>query len=174
MVYIPSLRHEVVSREAIMRFFTGQYERSIDEKNRIQLPSPLRSSIQSDRDGAGLYVTLGEDRRTLSIFTERGFEELSSRIETESMPSPESARFELQFFSLACFVEMDPQGRFVLPDRLMRKAKLGREVFLIGRKKRIDIWDRVEFERAVGIDWDGEDWPDWQGFLRMKPNTEPK
>ena len=157
-----------------MRFFTGQYERSIDEKNRIQLPSQIRASIESDSERRGLYITLGEDRKTLSIFTERGFEELASRIETESMPGPESARFELQFFSLASFVEMDPQGRFVLPDRLVRKAGLGREVFLIGRKKRIDIWDRAELERAIGIDWDGDDWPDWQGFLRMKPQGGQK
>jgi len=157
-----------------MRFFTGQYERSIDEKNRIQLPSQIRAAIDPERDGRGLYITLGEDRRTLSIFTERGFEELASRIETESMPGPESARFELQFFSLASFVETDPQGRFVLPDRLVRKAKLGREVFLVGRKKRIDVWDRAELERAIGIEWEGDDWPDWQGFLRMKPNWEKK
>ncbi len=80
-----------------MRIFTGQYERTIDAKNRIQLPSQLRSAIDSERDGVGLYVTLGEYRGTLSIFTERGFEELAARIETEFMPGPESRRFELQF-----------------------------------------------------------------------------
>ena len=62
-----------------MRFFTGQYDRTIDDKNRIQLPSQLRSAIDPERDGPGLYVTLGEDRGTLSIYTERGFEEAFSR-----------------------------------------------------------------------------------------------
>lgn len=152
-----------------MRFFTGQHERAIDEKNRIQLPSQLRAAIDAERDGDGLYVTLGEHRGTLSIFTERGFEALASRIETEFMPGPEAQRFELQFYSLASRVEPDKQGRFVLPERLVKKARIGKEVTLVGQKNRIDLWNRADFEQSIGIDWDGDDWPDWQGFLRSRP-----
>jgi len=152
-----------------MRFFTGQYERSIDEKNRLQIPSQLRAAIESGRDGKGVYVTLGEERGTLSIFTERGFEDLASRMETEFMPGSESSKFELQFYSLASYADIDPQGRFVLPDRLVKKARLEREVMLVGRKHRIELWNKADFDRALGIEWDGEQWPDWQGFLRMRP-----
>lgn len=152
-----------------MRVFTGQYDRTIDAKNRIQLPSQLRAAIEPERDGSGLYITLGEFRGTLSVFTERGFETLAARVETEFMPGPESRRFELQFYGLASFVEADKQGRILLPDRLRRKATLGEDVFLVGQKFRIDIWNRPEFERALAIDWEGEEWPDWQGFLRQRP-----
>ncbi len=156
-----------------MPVFTGQYERTIDAKNRAQLPSQLRAAIDSERDGAGLYITLGEQRGTLSIFTERGFEELASRMETEFMSGPESRRFELQFYALASRVEVDKQGRFVLPDRLVKKAGLRQEVYLVGQKHRIDIWNREELERSMSIDWEGDDWPEWQGFLRARPR-EPK
>ena len=155
-----------------MRLFTGQHERTLDDKNRIQLPLQLRSAIDQERDGPGLYVTLGEDRGTLSIFTERGFEELASRIETEFIPGPDARQFELQFYGLASHVDIDKQGRFVLPDRLVKKARLGSEVFLVGRKFRIDIWNRTALDRSMGIvelDWEGDEWPDWQGFLRMRP-----
>ncbi len=156
-----------------MRIFTGQYERTIDAKNRIQLPSQVRAAMDPERDGKGLYVTLGEHRGTLSVFTERGFEELAARIETEFMPGPESRRFELQFYGLASYVEVDKQGRILLPERLRKKARLGEEVFLVGQKLRLDIWNRADFERSMAIDWEGDDWPDWQGFLRMRP-AEPK
>ncbi len=152
-----------------MRIFTGQYERTIDAKNRIQLPSQLRAAIEPERDGNGLYVTLGEFRGTVSVFTERGFEELAARIETEFMPGPESRRFELQFYGLASYVDIDKQGRILLPDRLRKKARLGEEVFLVGQKFRLDIWNRADLERSMAIDWEGDDWPDWQGFLRMRP-----
>ncbi len=157
-----------------MRIFTGKYERSIDAKNRIQLPSQLRAAVEPDRDGDGLFVTLGEHRGKLSIFTERGFEELAARIETEFMPGLESRRFELQFYGLASYVEMDKQGRIVLPDRLRKKAALGEEVFLVGQKYRIDIWNRPDLERSMAIDWEGTDWPDWQGFIRMRPAQAKK
>ncbi|MBI1825852.1 MAG: hypothetical protein HY287_05980 [Planctomycetes bacterium] len=154
-----------------MRFFTGQYDRVIDSKNRIQLPSQLRGSIDEKRDGAGVYVTLGEHRGTLSIFTERAFEELSSRMETEFQTGPDALRFELQFFALASRVDVDKQGRFVLPDLLMKKAKLKPEIYLVGQKNRIDIWNRTDLERSMGIDWEGEDWPNWQGFMRRRPEA---
>jgi len=157
-----------------MQFFTGHYERTIDDKNRIQLPSQLRSVIEPERDGPGLYVTLGEDRGTLSIFTERGFEELASRIETEFIPGPESRKFELQFYGLASHLDIDKQGRFVLPDRLVNKARLDSDVLLVGRKSRIDIWNRTALDPSLGIvelEWEGDEWPDWQGFLRMRPRS---
>lgn len=160
-----------------MRFFTGRHERTIDEKNRIQLPSDLRSVIDPERDGPGLYVTLGEDCGTLSIFTERGFEELGSRIETEFISGEASRQFERQFYGLSSRVDIDKQGRFVLPEHLVKKARLGSEVLLLGQKYRIDIWRRTVLDSSMGIVeavWDGEKWPDWQGFLRMRPGTPPK
>ncbi len=152
-----------------MRIFTGQYERSIDAKNRIQLPSQIRSAIDPDTDGRGLYITLGEHRGTLSIFTHRAFDTLAERMETEFLPGPESRKFELQFYGLASYVEMDKQGRIILPERLRQKARLREEVFLVGQKHRLDIWNRDDLDRATGIDWEGDEWPDWQGFLRMRP-----
>ncbi len=155
-----------------MLVFTGQHERTIDNKNRIQLPSQFRAAIDPKRDGESLYLTLGEHRGTLSIFTERGFEELASRIETEFMTGPESRRFELQFYALASRVDLDKQGRFVVPDRLVKKARVGQDVFLVGQKHRIDIWNRDDLERAMGIDWEGAEWPEWHRFLRMRPKQE--
>jgi MraZ protein len=153
-----------------MQVFTGQHERIIDDKNRLQLPSQFRAAIDAKREGAILYVALGEDRGTLSIFTEGGFEELASRIETEFMTGPESRRFELQFYGLTSRVELDKQGRFVVPDRLLKKARLGPEVYLVGQKNRIGIWNRAALDQAMGIDWEGEDWPEnWSDFLRMRP-----
>ncbi len=156
-----------------MRFFTGQYDRSIDGKKRIQLPSQLRQIIDPDRVGASLYITLGEQRRTVSIFTVDGFEALAERTETEFQPGPESRRFELQFFALASPVDMDKQGRLVLPSRLVTKAQFSEDVVLVGQMNRIDIWDPEELERSLGIDWDGDEWPDWQGFTRRRPAASP-
>jgi len=154
-----------------MRFFTGQYDRTIDAKNRIQLPTQLRSAVDTERDGSGFIVTLGENRGTLSIFTERGFEELADRVETEFESGPEWMRFELQFYALASRVEVDKQGRLVLPDPLLKKARLGEEIYLVGQKNRIDLWNRVDLDRAMGIDWKGDEWTDWPRYVRRRPSS---
>ncbi|MHC4695251.1 MAG: division/cell wall cluster transcriptional repressor MraZ [Planctomycetota bacterium] len=155
-----------------MRIFTGQYDRTVDAKNRIQLPSQLRRAIDPEGDGAGLYIILGEHRGTLAIYTERGFEEMAEGIRTEFMSGPESQRFELQFYALASYVDIDKQGRVLLPERLRAKARLDEEVYLVGQKHHIDVWNRAEFDRSIGIDWEGDDWPDWRSFVRMRPTTE--
>ena len=152
-----------------MPVFTGQHERTIDSKNRVQLPSQLRAGINAERDGSGLYVTFGEQRNTLRLFTERSFQELSERMETEFIEGPEPRRFERQFYGLTSHVDVDKQGRFVLPVRLVRKARLGTDVYLVGQRSYIDIWNRTDFDRSIGIDWEGDDWPEWQGFLRARP-----
>ena len=152
-----------------MRNFTGQYDRTIDAKNRIQFPSQLRAAMDPEQDNVVLYVTLGEHRGTLALYAEEGFDTVGNRIKTEFMQGPESRRFELQFYALASRVELDKQGRFVLPDRLRRMARLDDEVYLVGQKNRIEIWNRKDFDQAIGIDWEGDEWPEWQSFLRMRP-----
>jgi len=154
----------------MQRVFIGQHDRTIDPKNRVQLPSPFRSAIDPDRDGAGLYVTLGDDPGTLSLYTERVFEEFTGRIETEFMDDEESLQFEREFYAYAYHIDLDKQGRFVIPDRLRQIARLGDEIYLVGRKFRIDVWNRVDFDRSVTIDPSGQTWHKWRRFTRMRPS----
>lgn len=153
-----------------MRILYGHYERTIDRKNRVQIPAQLRARINPEQDGQGFYVTLGEKPHTLSIYPERYFERMAERIETEFMPGQDSQKFELQFYALASHVDMDAQGRILLPDNLRRKARLGENAVMVGQKHRIDIFNKEDFERVLDIDWDGDEWPDWQGFTRMRPS----
>jgi len=150
-----------------MRPFTGQYERTIDSKNRIQIPSQIRAAIDAERDGAGLYVSLGERPGSLWLLTERGFEALAERMATETMADERSGPFERQFYSSTQFIDIDKQGRVVLPERLVRKARLGAEVTILGCKSRFEVWAREAFEKTYSIDWEGDQWPDWSAFLRM-------
>lgn len=150
-----------------MRIFTGQHERNIDQKNRVQLPTLFRSAVDPEHDGEGWYVTLGHYRHTLSLYTAKTFEDRAAEMKTEDMSDEEAMRFELQYFGMAEYVESDKQGRIILPERLMEKATLSRDVYLIGQKIRIDIWNREEFDRALGIDWKSDEWPDqWRRFVR--------
>lgn len=152
-----------------MRPFVGQFERSIDAKARLQLPSQVREDLERIGNGRVLYVTLGEEPNTLSIYPESVFDDLSSRMETELRDDDESVAFERQFYALAQRVTIDGAGRILLPDNLRNKARLGTEVYLVGRKTRLDIWNRAEFDKALGIDWEGDQWPGWRKHLRMRP-----
>jgi len=44
-------------------------------------------------------------------------------------------------------VEFDSQGRFIIPLKLREHAKLGKEILFVGVGNRIEIWDRLVWEK---------------------------
>ena len=64
---------------------------------------------------------------------------------------------------------LDRRGRGGVRGGVRGRGRLGDEIFLIGQGNRIDLWNRADLERSMGIDWDGDDWPDWSGFIRRRP-----
>ncbi len=145
--------------------FIGHYERTIDLKHRLQIPQPFRAEIEAEGNGTGLYVILGERRHTLSLVTKRQFERLCHRAQTETVPGQDSLEFEQRFYSMTAHLEMDNQGRVVLPEYLTSRARIEGEVVLAGAKNRIDLWRKADYDAFMGIDWE-HDWPNWQRFLR--------
>lgn len=130
--------------------FTDVYERTIDEKNRTQIPAPYRNGLDPERDGRAFYVVPGERDHTLSFYPERYFERRIESIRTDDVPGSEALDFEQMFFSLASRVEMDKQGRVVLPERQLAMVDLGKEVCIAGADYRFDIWRKSAYEAYMG------------------------
>ena len=150
--------------------FTGNHPRTLDEKNRLQIPADFRAEILSESKRIGsdveavLYFTPGPLDNTLSIYTRNSLEALIRRISTDTVDSPEAQAFEL-FYSLVERVEMDKQGRLVMPQSLLAARSLGKELTLAGQVHRIDVWRTDEFAEAVKTRF-ATQWPALQRFLR--------
>lgn len=136
------------SRASNPLVFTGTYDHTIDSKNRLAIPSEVRTQIKrSGEDGGGkggsgvLYVTLGRDG-TLSLYTEQGYEKRADELDHSEMDADELLEFERLFYALSKPVELDKQGRVTLPGDLLKRSGLGSEVVLIGVKDHMEIRDR--------------------------------
>lgn len=126
--------------------FTGTYEHTIDSKNRLAIPSEVRSQVQKEaRTGEGdavyLYVTLGEGR-TLALYTEHGFEQRARELDSSELEAEQLLAYERLLFSTSQRVEIDKQGRVRLPDQLLKRTQLGSEVVLLGVKDHLEVRDR--------------------------------
>jgi DNA-binding transcriptional regulator/RsmH inhibitor MraZ len=77
-------------------------------------------------------------------------------------------RFELQCLSTAVAADMDTQGRLLPPERPKHKAKPEKDLILVGEEHRVDVWNRVECERSLGIDWASDERPDWAQYMRRR------
>ena len=122
----------------------GEYEHTIDDKNRLTLPAKFRRAFVD-----GIVVTRGMDG-CLYAFTRADWERLvNGRLATLDPLLPEGRRLQRFFFSGTTEAELDRQGRVMIPAPLIDYAKLGREVVVAGVRDHLEIWDRDAWRKEI-------------------------
>jgi MraZ protein len=116
--------------------FLGEYEHTIDTKGRMAVPARFRA--QMDR-GAVISKGMGA---CLSVYTMDRWEEKSAEL-TSGKTSEELRDFERRIYPSASEVELDGQGRMIIPAKLRAYANLGSEVTVAGVRDHFEIWDRA-------------------------------
>jgi MraZ protein len=119
--------------------FLGEYEHTIDAKGRMAVPARFRA--QMDR-GAVISKGMGA---CLSVYTMDRWEEKSAEL-TSGKTSEELRDFERRIYPSASEVELDGQGRMVIPAKLRAYAHLGSEVTVAGVRDHFEIWDRSTWQ----------------------------
>ena len=137
-------------------FFVGMYELTIDAKNRLSIPHAVRSKMNCDTDGRAFYIAPGQKRGTLAIYPERYFEQTRAQFPADEQLSQEAYEWRQFEYSQAALLDPDSQGRILIPERLLKRAGIGREVTLIGVQDRLEMWSRAEYDAFQ----DGK-WPDY-------------
>jgi MraZ protein len=122
----------------------GEYEHTIDDKNRLTLPARFRHLF-----GDGIVVTRGMDG-CLFAYTRNDWDRLvQGRLATLDPLSKEGRRMQRFFFAGATEAEPDKQGRVGIPAALLEHAKLGRDVVVAGVNDHLEIWDRAAWRREL-------------------------
>jgi len=115
----------------------GEYEHTIDDKNRLTLPARFRQSFER-----GVVVTRGI-KPCLAVYTKEGWGDfVSSHLSGLDRFSREARDMRRYLFSATVESELDKQGRVTLPAGLLAKADLGREVIVAGAGDYLEVWDR--------------------------------
>jgi MraZ protein len=115
----------------------GEYEHTIDDKNRLTLPARFRQAFEE-----GIVVTRGMDGCLFAYTREDWNALVASRLSALDPLSKEGRRMQRFFFSGAQETELDKQGRVGLPAALLQHAKLARDVVVAGVHDHLEIWDR--------------------------------
>ena len=122
----------------------GEYEHTIDDKNRLTLPARFRRAFED-----GIVVTRGVDG-CLNAYSPVEWNRLvDSNLATLSPLSKEGRRLHRFFFSGAAEAVPDKQGRVSIPSALLEHAKLGRDVVVAGVNDHLEIWDRAAWQREL-------------------------
>ena len=113
----------------------GEHEHTLDDKNRLTLPARLREQL-----GDRVVVTRGLDG-CVYVYAVAEWERLAQRVGTLDPLSREARTMQRFFFGSGSDVEIDKQGRIVLPANLV--TDLQREVTVLGVYDHLEIWDRA-------------------------------
>jgi MraZ protein len=130
-----------------MTFFTGRYDSKLDSKGRLVLPSKFKSQLPED-GGHELVIQKGIEPY-LSIYPLLEFRKLVSKVSGLSEFNEENRQVRLAFFSSIASVELDDNGRLLIPKNMLAHAGLQKEVVLIGMNNLIVVWEPVQFEKHL-------------------------
>jgi MraZ protein len=123
--------------------FLGQYEHSLDEKNRLFLPARFRSK----NNGACFIMTQGLER-CLFLFPPTAWDSLAAKLDQLPLADKTKERaFKRTLMAGACEAEVDPQGRILIPQMLREYAQIRREAVVIGVLHHVEIWARERWTK---------------------------
>jgi MraZ protein len=119
--------------------FIGEYSHSIDTKGRLAVPAKFRVSLES-----GAVVTRGLDN-CLFVYTREEWELLAQKLSALPISQANTRAFARLMLAGAMDVELDSQGRIILPDYLRKFADLKKKVVITGLYSRLEIWDEARW-----------------------------
>ena len=119
--------------------FLGEYEHTIDAKGRMAVPAKYRQQI---KEGAVVSKGMGI---CLSVHPMQRWEEKSAEL-ASNKNNEELRDIERRIYASAGEIELDAQGRMIIPARLRAYAHLDSEVSVVGVRDHFEIWDRVTWQ----------------------------
>lgn len=119
----------------------------IDAKSRMVMPVRYRERLQSVSQSQ-LVITIDPEERCLLIYSKQDWEMIESKLAT--LPSFNSAARRIQRLLMghATDVDMDAQGRVLLPGLLKSYAGLEKSAMLVGQGKKFELWDESHWEKS--------------------------
>ncbi len=130
-------------REGIQAMFMGEYHHSVDNKNRLIIPSSLRQQTKNNKDE--FVITRGLEQ-SLFLYPTLEWQSLGERLKNLSTAKSNSRAFVRLLFSGAHPVQPDTQGRITLPQGLKDFAQIEEKVVIIGAFNKIEIWNEEKWE----------------------------
>lgn len=139
--------------------FIGEYQHTIDLKNRIFIPSKFRDEL-----GERFIITKGLDN-CLYAYTMEEWVNLEQKLKSLPLSNKEARAFARFIFSGASECEPDKQGRVILPQNLTEYANIKKDIVIIGVSTRFEIWSKENWDGYNNSNIDLEEIADKMSLL---------
>ncbi len=123
--------------------FRGANKVTLDAKGRMVMPTRYRERL-AERSSARLVVTIDRDQ-CLLLYPLPDWEEIERKLMRLPTLNVQARRLQRLMVGHATEVELDAQGRLLLPPQLREFGGLTRDVMLIGQGNRFELWDEARW-----------------------------
>ena len=129
--------------------FLGEYRVNFSGQGRVVVPKKIRDALAKTKT---FTLTKGFDQ-CLSGFRNEDWEKETVKLMGNTALERQTAEMKRHFFSSAIIVEIDDQGRIIVPKNLLEYAELkGKDVILIGVGAYFEIWNTekwIEYSKNI-------------------------
>ena len=125
--------------------FRGTYEYAIDGRGRLPLPARFR-----DVFAEGMVLVQSPDG-CLDVYTPSGYDAWAGFLTQQSANRQRARRLRRGFFARSFDVDLDRQGRILVPAFLRQHADLSGSVLLVGRGECLEIWNPKRWEAEAAL-----------------------
>jgi MraZ protein len=135
-----------------MSFFTSEYECKLDAKGRMVLPARIKSNLPAEA-AHELVLRMGFEP-VLVVYPKAEYLIAHDKIAQLSEFNPEQRALKRHFFRSISQVELDSNGRFLIPKQMLLHAKLDKDAIVVGTGNTIEIWNPDVYKQYVIDDQD--------------------
>ena len=130
-----------------MSFFTSEYQCKLDAKGRLVLPAKIKANLP-ETSGNEIVVRLGFEP-CLVLYPLVEYKKVFSRVAGLSEFNEEYRTLQRNFFRGNSMVELDNNGRFLIPKSMLKYAQLEKEVIVVGMGNRIEVWNPESYDKYL-------------------------
>lgn len=121
--------------------YIGEYIHSIDAKGRVIMPQKFREQLSPT-----FYITRGIDG-CLFVYDQSEWQAMYDKMKNLKLTSKKAREFSRFLYAPAREVEVDKQGRIIIPQNLRDYANIKKDVAITGVASRIEIWSKERYDQ---------------------------
>ena len=131
-----------------MNYLIGTYECKIDVKGRLLIPSAFKKQL-APVIPKGFVLKRAVFQNCLELYPLEQWEELIKKVNSLNRFKKKNNDFIRRFTAGVKFIELDSNGRLLIPRDLIEFSNINRDVTLSTSVNIIEIWDKSSYEKAI-------------------------
>ena len=131
-----------------LNYLIGTYECKVDVKGRVLIPSAFKKQLATVIN-KGFVLKRAVFQSCLELYPISEWEELISKVNSLNRFKKKNNDFIRRFTAGVKFIELDGNGRLLIPKDLIEFSNIKREIVLSSSVNIIEIWDKDSYESSI-------------------------